>query len=99
MKFLELMIFGFVMFVMGFSFYHFQVAKPVKKELESSKDDYTVAYICDQKACTACNISTDRECYYTTDIRHAKHFMKVGPEKYMEIYTIPELKVNWEESE
>ena len=40
-------------------------------------NDYSVAYICDEKACESCRKDENRYCYHTT-------FEEVGPGKYME---------------
>lgn len=39
-------------------------------ETDERAPDPAVLYICDRRACEACNF----ECKYTQDIRHAKHF-------------------------
>ena len=38
-----------------------------------------VAYICDEAACAECGQEFIRDCYHTTDIRHAKNFKEVSP--------------------
>lgn len=38
-----------------------------------------VAYICDKAACVECGQEFIRDCYYTTDINHAKNFEEVSP--------------------
>lgn len=40
-----------------------------------------VAYECDRLACDNCHPET---CSHTTDIRHAKNFVLVGDDRYME---------------
>lgn len=47
-------------------------------------NDYSVAYICDEKACEHCIQDESRYCYHTTDIKHAVNFEEVGPGKYIE---------------
>jgi hypothetical protein len=49
----------------------------------------SVAYVCDEKQCSNCGELLMRDCYHTTDIRHAKNFVEVEPGKFMEIYVIP----------
>ena len=47
----------------------------------------TIAYVCDQKACTGCQ-DKNTECHYTTDIQHAVNFERVervgGSDCYVE---------------
>ena len=44
----------------------------------------TIAYMCDQKACTGCQ-DKNTECHYTTDIQHAVNFERVdGSDYYVE---------------
>lgn len=40
-----------------------------------------IAYLCDRMACDNCHPET---CSHTTDIRHAKNFVLVGDDRYME---------------
>ena len=47
-------------------------------------NDYSVAYICDEKACEHCIHGEARYCHHTTDIKHAVNFEEVAPGKYME---------------
>ena len=47
-------------------------------------NDYSVAYICDEKVCESCRKDDSRYCHHTTDIKHAVNFEEVGPGKYME---------------
>ena len=56
-----------------------------------------IAYVCDGMACDECGIFGERECYHTTDIRHAKNFTEIEPGKFMENYAIPPLKIAWKE--
>lgn len=45
--------------------------------VESLKTE--VAYIYDEDACVECGQEFIRDCYHTTDIRHAKNFEEVSP--------------------
>lgn len=40
-----------------------------------------IAYLCDRHACPNCHPET---CSHTTDIRHAKNFVLLGDDRYME---------------
>lgn len=42
-----------------------------------------IAYICDEKACDGCG-GVVRDCYHTTDIRHAKNFVELPGGKFIE---------------
>ena len=46
---------------------------------------FTVAYLCDGKACDKCCNSYEVLCCHTTDIRHAIDFEERAPSKYMQI--------------
>ena len=54
-----------------------------------------IAYVCDEKACEGCG-DTHRDCYYTTDIRHAKNFVGLPGGKFIENYVIPKLTIKKE---
>lgn len=54
----------------------FKIRKWLK--LISPKRENKIMFICDRKKCVMCN----EECKHTTDISHAKNFIKIPPDGY-----------------
>ena len=65
--------------------------KGVKDEDEDADPVENIAYVCDKKACDNCGSNSFGECYYTTDIRHAKNFVELPGGKFIENPVIPKL--------
>lgn len=57
-----------------------KIRKKIKKYFYQPKKENTIIYICDRRACKQCNA----ECMHTTDIKHAKNFVKLPTGAYWE---------------
>lgn len=73
-----------------------RIADKIMKEVLEVGD---VRFICDEKACEECGHDGDRDCFYTTDIRHARNFLEAAPGKFTELFVIPPLRVSLKDRE